>query len=166
MERQALVGSPGEEPRGEQRARLAWKTKARTRQLLLFKTINTFALIGFVRLLVSAYRTTFAPQRTGSSSVLSCRAVAALIVSCPPTVSPRPGALPSRGGRRQQIGSLERVAKKRSESAQLISAVKTDTGGALLDCTHFFSSSKSKALSVIRDGTDSGDAWETILHSG
>lgn len=63
--------------------------------------------------------------------------VAALIVSRPPTVSPRPGALPSRGGRRLQFGSLERVAKKRSESAQLISAVKTDTGGALLDCTHF-----------------------------
>lgn len=67
----------------------------------------------------------------------------------------------------RQFGTLERVAKKRSESARLISAVKRDTGGALLDCTHFFFSfSNSQALPVVSDGADSGDAFETILYRG
>lgn len=84
----------------------------------------------------------------------------------PLAVSPTQGALPSRKGRRRRFGSLERVAKKCSESEQLISAVKTDTRGAQLDFKHIFSTSKSKALSVIRDGADCGDVCETILHSG
>lgn len=80
--------------------------------------------------------------------------------------APHRGALPSGRGRRRQFGSSERLARKCSENEQLISAVKTDTRGAQLNCKHFFSTSKSKALSVIRDGADSGDVCETILHSG
>lgn len=142
-----------------------WKTKARTAPLQANYHLYCNLLCAFPsRSVPILFTVTACGEQSRPLPLDAANAVAAVIPSRPPAVSPRSRALPSRGGRRRQFGSLERVAKKHSESALLILAVKTDTGGALLDCTHFFfSSSKSQALPVIGDG--SGDAFETTYNT-
>lgn len=110
-----------------------WKTKARTEDQLLPKPMITFTLIGFVRFLARVYPSSFAATACEKQPrpllLHAANEVTAVIPSHPRAVSPRPEAL-----RRKEAT----IAKKRSESAQLISAIKTNTGGALLDYTHFF----------------------------
>lgn len=94
-------------------------------------------------------------------------AVAAVAVSRPPCCQPQARSPAKPRWKETAVGVIRKSCQKRSESAQLISAVKTDTGGALLDCTHFFLLQQIPGFTGDQRWNRFWEnACETILHSG